>query len=447
MSLQRIWKKTRPHKVDCAGGSTWTAAWGRAAPPTGRKPLPWLAAALVAALAAACGGRSVGVPFDGSGTEAGLPDAATVPDGQVDAGASGCVVPSEPVIIANPVEPCFAYSLDRMADDRYVLGGATGWPGAGGVRAALWVLGPDLEPQGTTPVSAEMVLARYDRFNHEIVAVAEKNNEVRLLRYTLTAAGPELEGETFLCSNCYPAWSSPVVGAESSAAAVRDLGNSGLYVYIIARGGSGDMMVHGPLEGERPGLAPGTDGPILLYSSEAALWAQPFDWANVSSSPPMEITTGPTMGLLAAEGSDLGAGPTTAGSWAAALLDDGEEPTFLLLGGVDGSSPQTRGNVTGVVSYPAQMDISLGQQTVGVAWGVTFGNPDVGAFSMAFDTTGTQPIFGPALISEPVSSSSSSFSIWAVAASHGEGHAVVWGAWQEGTYHGLYGKILRCSAR
>ena len=70
----------------------------------------------------------------------------------------------------------------------------------------------------------------------------------------------------------------------------------------------------------------------------------------------------------------------------------------------------------------------------------------MGAHFAAMSTFEPHLIYGPSLISPTSPHSSATYSVWAAAAPHPEGQAVVWDAWHELANYAIYGKIIRCQA-
>lgn len=130
-----------------------------------------------------------------------------------------------------------------------------------------------------------------------------------------------------------------------------------------------------------------------------------------------------------------------------AVLLDGDPPAFRLLRwSTEDLYVWSEYDVAELVPYPMRFYISNGANNLGIAWGETHGDGRVGAHFLSFSTFTGNQMFGPELISEPINHSASSYAVWAAAAYHPQGHAVVWGGWHPSSNYAIYGRILRCNA-
>jgi hypothetical protein len=127
---------------------------------------------------------------------------------------------------------------------------------------------------------------------------------------------------------------------------------------------------------------------------------------------------------------------------AAVITADPNDPQLELIKWTGASGDEDRINVPAPIDYAVEGAVSFSPSTVGVTWGVTFG--DVGAHFLGARTQLFAALYGPERISAPISQSSSSYTVWSATAHHPDGHAVVWGGWHETDQYGLYGKIVTC---
>jgi hypothetical protein len=394
---------------------------------------------VAAGLPAGCRDRAVGTISDGSVQRDAGPDGETrdaEPEGGIPDGWVGCVVPDDPVIIHNETAPAFVHSLDRVGDRYYVLGGSEGWQD---MQAGLWLLDPDtLDPIHRQTVSAEMVYASYDRYNDEVVAVTNNDSFLQFIRYEITMdQGLMVTDQRSLCNDCAAGWQGPAFGAYQAAVAVRHFGSDELQVYILPRS-TQEVLATQTVQGGTPRLVVGVDAPVLIYQYDQLLHYYPFYWTSDPVHDPRVVSDDPIMAVL-----DTRAGASN-NRWVAVLNSPQDQGVVRLYSDYLDQPPPEYWEVPDVLEYAQYWSISDSGDTVAMAWGETFGEGRVGAHFMAFSIFNTQLIFGPELISDPISHPSASYSVWAAAAPHPDGHAVVWGAWQEQTFHGIYGKIIRC---
>jgi hypothetical protein len=346
-------------------------------------------------------------------------------------------VPAEPVILFNETEPGFVMSLDRVGDRGYVMGGASGWQT---LQAGLWVLAPDtLAPRHEVRLDAEMVWARYDPTPDRVVALSEQDNQVSLRRFQLEAGqGPVETVQAFACLDCVPAASSPVVRDGLAAVAVRNFGDDTVQAFFWADGAPA-VTESLAVPGDTPHLLPGASGPTLYFAREGGLWQLPLDWQGGWIADPSPVHPEGLREVLTAE-------PGASSRDWLVLMAEGttpDEPVVWLWQRAGGGSFSELARLPGLLPYALQVSVSESLGTVALAWGVTFGAGEVGPHLVILDAQSGALSLEPQLMDHPINHSSSSHTIWAAAAPHPEGHAVVWGGWRESTHNGIYGKIIR----
>jgi hypothetical protein len=345
----------------------------------------------------------------------------------------GCWPPPWQVAIHNPGEPSFVHSLDRTIGGRYVLGSSQGW---NALSARLMMLDSDtLARVGSIAVDAETVHARFDQWSGEVVALAEADNEVRYQRYQIIASQHlDLIDERFLCDHCVVAWGGPETVEAYSGAAVRDLTDNRLRVFVMPRDGLGEMYTSEAIEGSSPQLISSNEDLVLLYLHDQHLWERTIDrFAGLAQ--PHQRSVSPLQSLLGASSYSDNI------VVAAVLTADVSNPQIELIKWTSIYSEE-RITVPAPMGFAVEGAVSFSPNTVAVVWGRIF--DDVGAHFLGARTQLFQPIFGPERISAPVNQSSSSYIIWAATAHHPTGHAVVWGGWHEDGNYGIYGKIIPC---
>jgi hypothetical protein len=356
-------------------------------------------------------------------------------------------VPTEPVIVFNDTEPGFVMSLDRMAEPGYVLGGASGWQSP---QAGLWLLdGDTLAPRHEQRLDAEMVWARYDPWADQVVAVTEDDNHVSLRWLERDGQGGLVETrQVSVCNPCAPAASSPLLlDGGRAAVAARSLGDD----TVLARVWSEDtatLYEPDPVVGDSPQLLPSSEGPVLCFLRGGELWQLPLGWHGGWLGEPSATSPGPYRALLTAElGADPGGG-AVAGDWLVLMTEPQPpaEPEVVLMKRDSAATLSELARLPGLLPYDLPLALSESLGTVALAWGVTFGAGEVGPHLTIVDAVSGEPSLAPQLIDHPINHSASSHSIWAAAAPHPAGHALVWGAWREDTHNGIYGKIIRRTA-
>lgn len=377
---------------------------------------------LVVVCGTACGGRSLGRPGD---------DAQVPPP---DVYWAGCQPPSDQVAISTPGEPCFVYSLDRTNSGQYVLASSQGWNEQ---SAALRMLdGDSLVQLGSIGVDAQSVHARFDQWSGGVLTLAETDNEVWFQHYQI-AAGRNLNlgAELLLCDNCVAAWGGPDTVEAFKGAAVRDLTDDRLRVYVMPEDEPGEIYTSQAIEGSSPQLAASGEELMLLYLHNQRLWTVQID-RHGALTPPNQRSNSPIQSLLGADSYSDGI------VVAAVLTADSNNPQLELIK-MMGNSDVSRFNVPAPATHAEVGAVSFSPHTVGVAWGQ--GSGDVGAHFLGALTQSFDPIFGPSRVSELVNQTTSSYTIWASTAYHPTGHAVIWGGWHEERGYGIYGKIIPCT--
>lgn len=394
-------------------------------------------AALTLVLASACGGRTIGMPGrDGGGTgwdADPYSDARPGVDGAPPIGS--CTAPAEQVVILDAIEPCFVHTLDRTNTGKYVLGASKGWQDPG---ASLWVLdGETLERDSQVPVPGRSVHAQFDQWASQVVASTDEDNGVWFYRYDLVAGlNPVQRDAVFLCDQCTPSWAGPIPHETCTGVAVRDLWDNQLRVYVMSRDAVGEVYVTEGIQGSSPQLAYRSEDLVLVYLHDSQLWEQRIDAYADFVGPPRLLSEEPIQGLLTA------AAYADQFVVAAVLVGASDAPRLKIIKWT-GFAVTTQVEVGNAVDVSVEASFSFGSGAMGLGWGQTYGDGQVGAHFLGLNDL-LQPIFGPSLISAPVNQASASYTVWAATSQHPTGHAVVWGAWHEDTNYGLYGKIIQC---
>ncbi|MDY0001339.1 MAG: hypothetical protein RBU30_08605 [Polyangia bacterium] len=412
-----------------------------------------LAVLLVAGLSTVggCRERAVGISPGDSGLDGGGADAAadaSLPDGGgPDAAPQGCVLQDSPTVILSEGRPAFAYSLERLSDEQYLLAGGVGW--SHDLRARLFALGGDsLAVTGWTDLDGTMAYATLHAAQSYVVVADVSDNRTTLRWLTAPwSATPFQELHSYLlCEDCSPFFSAPIGGETKVAVAVEHHGVNQVMLILAELHWDGQITVSvaSALPGAMPTLVPLADGLLLLYLEGGSLMAVRYDaWQVNPAFParPVPLPGGePAFGLSAA------ATPGRDGAYASLLFGQ-ETPRGLMVLRLDSEASILGAAVAeGATMYGYESSTAVSRGLVGVAWGETYGLGEVGAHAAVFTEEDLSLVFGPARISPNINHSSSSYSVWATIAPHPEGFAEVWGSWQEDTYYGMYGMILRCAA-
>jgi hypothetical protein len=369
------------------------------------------------------------------------PDTLYPLDARVDAGVDGspgCTVPEEPIVIQSPTEPCFVTETARTPFGDYLMGGAQGWQQ---IQASLWLLsGDDLSTVDTLAVGAEMAFPACAPTGNEAWAVTESDNQVILMEYRVTGStieqAPGSEPQ-LICNDCAPAWQSPVITSDRVALAVRFFGENQLQVISRERSTSGFTLSPFVI-GRSPKLVAMSDGLALFYRADEQAWLWRLDENAQPLAEPVALELSPVIDVVgaASEGGDH--------AWVGALLSDGLQ-SELMFGRVQSDGElDTWASFSGLMDYGLYTSMTFSRGMLGVSWGVTYGEGRVGAHFLAMNASAPEVVADPVLVSPPVGRSSVSHTVWSSIAPHPQGFAVIWGGWNEQTYHGQYGKILSC---
>jgi hypothetical protein len=391
--------------------------------PLSRLALTGSLLALSVLIFAACGGRAIGT--EGTGGQIPQSDYEGV-----------CLDVTDQVKIQTLAEPSFVYSLDRTGGDRYVVGCSQGWNEQS--AQLLLIDGNSLARQGAVEVDAETVRARFDQWSGDVIALAETQSEVWYLRYEVIAAQHlELVDERLLCEQCQAAWGGPETVEAYVGAAVRDLSDEWVRVFVMGRTEAAEVFESESVEGTSPQLVAVGASLSLLYVRDQKLWDSALDSDGVLA-PPIERTSSPIEALLGASSySDDIVG-------AAVLTASASDPRLeMIVWSGEWGWGSTSVSMPANMDHPVEGTVTLSHGIVGFVWGQTQG--DVGTFIAGGEPSPYQSVFGPYRVSDPVNQSPSEHSIWPATSYHDYGYAVVWGGWDEDTGYGIYGKIVSCN--
>ncbi len=392
-------------------------------------------------MSAGCGARTGLLSHEGDGSVDAGSDAEPQPDG-----APGtCIVPDEQVTIEAENAPGYVFSLDRRSDGSYILGGGQGW--SPNIEPGIyWLGGDDLDLRHVARTRRERigvtVLPDVGFREGLLAAVSEEDNNVFFEMFnTNVPESPVLILSMHLCSQCISFWTRPLLGEEGILAVVvvEHFESDEVQAFLFPEELPEAFIESDRFPGSHPTLASGSEGFLVPHRRDGAFRVQHMRWSGeLGESPPSGFSERVIMGPVATALDDdevLIASLVDASgvSLLRALIADGYGNTL------DAEDFEEEG-----LGLTFGMSLSTSRGTVALSWGESMGYERVGAHLLVLERASLNPIFGPALVSEPIRSVSSTYTPRTVLAPHPRGHALVWNAWHHETNYGIYGKIIRC---
>jgi len=375
---------------------------------------------------------------DASTNDGQLPDAAWPTDGACDQIMAGaCSVGSLTTIEAHTA-PRFAFDVETMADGHILVTGAEGWSGKDNL--VVWILSPttELPVEARTTVEGDWLSAGAD----------PALSTAALLRHTETdgtdviwmdaqGGSLDLSAPTNLCEQCFPAFKGPVLSNGTAAVAVEHRQDSSLDIGLVTRNHPVAWATSD--NGDEPELVALDDRVMAVYRQNQDLVAQVISWDG-------QLIVGPTaLGLADITGDfALLENDGTVAVWAYRRADPMGD---ILEVDLDRNAQVTsQHEYTKVASLPMGLSVCRRLTVTSVVWGEMTGPCGAGVHGMLVAAGRQAPLAGPALISNPIKQSTSTYSLWpgCVSSAGGGLFTVIWGGWQTDANYALYGRNIQC---
>ncbi|MCD6498500.1 MAG: hypothetical protein J7M25_09410 [Deltaproteobacteria bacterium] len=375
---------------------------------------------------------------DASTKDGQLWDAASPTDGACDEIMAGACSVGSLTTIEAQTAPRFAFDVETMADGRILVTGAEGWTGKDNL--VVWILSPTTE----LPVDARATVEG----DWLSAGAAPTMSTAALLRHTEAGATDviwmdaqggsiDLSAPTNLCEQCFPAFKGPVVKGGTVAVAVEHQQDSSLDIGLIHRNQPVTWVTSD--SGDEPELVALDDRVMAVYHQNQDLVAQVISWDG-------QLIVGPTPLGLAGITGDFGllANDGTVVLWA---FRSGEPLGDILEVNLDQDAQVTsQHEYSKVASLPMGLSVCRRLTVTSVVWGEMTGPCGAGVHGMLVLAGRQAPLAGPALISNPIKQSTSTYSLWpgCVSSAGGGLFTVIWGGWQTDANYALYGRSIQC---